>query len=168
MKWGSLGWLAVAAALAIGGMFGEAEAASCKQGVKSKKSNVPVKVKFVNKSGEYRGVFIHIIDVNQSSGRNEGRRHLGGLEHQPVVAVPQHNALAGAVVDGDDGKLVGAFARHNMGQVDAAARQLAPDAGAIVVGADGADIGGTKAQRGTSCQGRGHLPAARDGVAADA
>jgi len=45
----------VALAIAIAG--GSAEAAACKQGAKSKKSNVPVKVKFVNKSGEYRGVF---------------------------------------------------------------------------------------------------------------
>lgn len=51
------GFLAVAAAISLGVTFGQAEAASCKQGAKSKKSDVPVKVKFVNKSGEYRGVF---------------------------------------------------------------------------------------------------------------
>jgi hypothetical protein len=51
------GCLAVAAVLALGVTCGQADAASCKQGVKSKKSDVPVKVKFVNKSGEYRGVF---------------------------------------------------------------------------------------------------------------
>jgi hypothetical protein len=50
-------WLALGAALAISIVGGDADAAACKQGVKSKKSTVPVKVKFTNKSGEYRGVF---------------------------------------------------------------------------------------------------------------
>jgi hypothetical protein len=49
--------LCLAATVAILVSGASAEAAACKQGAKSKKSNVPVKVKFVNKSGEYRGVF---------------------------------------------------------------------------------------------------------------
>lgn len=50
-------FLSLAALVATLVLAANAEAASCKQGAKSKKSNVPVKVKFVNKSGEYRGVF---------------------------------------------------------------------------------------------------------------
>ena len=44
-------FLSLAAMIATLVLATNAEAASCKQGVKSKKSNVPVKVKFVNKSG---------------------------------------------------------------------------------------------------------------------
>ncbi|MFO0994860.1 MAG: hypothetical protein U1E67_23350 [Hyphomicrobiales bacterium] len=49
--------LVLAAFIAIAGQSGYADAAGCMQGAKSKKSTNPVKVKFVNKSGEYRGVF---------------------------------------------------------------------------------------------------------------
>jgi uncharacterized protein YegP (UPF0339 family) len=43
-------------ALVVAATTGYAEAASCAQGVKSKNSNTPVTVKFINKSGEYRSV----------------------------------------------------------------------------------------------------------------
>ena len=44
-------------------------------------------------------------------------------------------------LDRDDGKLVGALARHTVTEVDAAARELCADASAVVVVADGAEVG---------------------------
>ena len=40
-----------------------------------------------------------------------------------------------------DGKLVGALARHNVGEVNAPAGQFSLDAATVVVGANGADVG---------------------------
>jgi hypothetical protein len=57
MKRTAIGWILLAVMLPLGMACADAEAAACKPGAKSKKSNVAVKVKFVNKSGEYRGVF---------------------------------------------------------------------------------------------------------------
>ncbi len=57
MKLTAFSGLAIATTIALGIASGDAEAAGCNLGAKSKKSTASVKVKFVNKSGEYRGVF---------------------------------------------------------------------------------------------------------------
>ncbi len=48
--------LIAALTLGVAVSTGDAAAASCSRGAKSKNSNTPVKMTFVNKSGEYRGV----------------------------------------------------------------------------------------------------------------
>ena len=79
-----------------------------------------------DRGGGNRRLLILIVHVNQPRGARSGPVSISPCrEVQTIVAIPQHDALAGCLVDGDDGKPIGALARHHMRDVDAALAELA-------------------------------------------
>ena len=90
--------------------------------------------------GDGRGL-IDVVDVQQTGAVEASSGNLVRLQRQPLVAIPQHDALAGALVDQDDGELIGrALAGEGAAHVDAAIlHRGAEDAAAFVV-AGGTDV----------------------------
>ncbi|OLB61562.1 MAG: hypothetical protein AUI11_09165 [Acidobacteria bacterium 13_2_20CM_2_66_4] len=115
-----------------------------------------------------RRVHVDVVDVDHASGRREVGRQLALAELQPIVAIPQDDALAAVLVDEDDGVLIGHVADHHVSEIDAALLEIAAHALGVVVGAGDADELRAKSQPRARRQRRRDLAAAGDEVMADA
>jgi hypothetical protein len=120
-----------------------------------------------DRRGDDGRLLIDVVHVQQAR-RDDGP--LGDLvvaQVELLVAIPEDDALARDLVHHDHGVLVAGVLDDRVGAVDAVVRQFLPDAPAVVVGAGGAEVLGPQAEAGAGHEGRGHLAAAADRLAAD-
>ena len=111
-----------------------------------------------------------LIDVVHMQQPRRDDRALGDLvcpEVQLLVAIPQHDAFAGDLVDHDHRVLVAGVLDDGVGAIDAVVREFAADAAAVVVRAGGADVLGAQAETRARHQRGGHLATAADRLATD-
>jgi len=96
------------------------------------------------------------------------RTELALAQPQPIVAIPQDDALAAVLVDEDDRILVRHIANHGVRQVHAVVFELTPHALGIVVGAGDSNELRAELEARTGGQRSGDLAAARDEMTTDA
>ena len=72
-----------------------------------------------NQRRSNRGILIDVVHVQHPRRRQHLRRQLAGPQRQAVVAIPQHDALAGVLVDHDHRELIRHVADHGVAHVDA-------------------------------------------------
>ena len=100
------------------------------------------------------------VDMQQARAADHLVGQVAGIDAQALRAVPDHRALAAALVDQNVRRLVGAIrAPLDVIQVQARAGQALPLNAAPLVVADRADITGAQAQAGAAHHGAGHLAA---------
>ena len=82
-----------------------------------------------------RRVVVHIVHVDDAGGGQRLGRQFALAQAQAVVAIPQHDALAGRGVDENHRELVFGVTDDEIGDVDVAVGQLGADPAAVLVGA---------------------------------
>jgi hypothetical protein len=115
-----------------------------------------------DRCGANRRVDVHIVDVHDPRARDCLGWQLAIAQLQALVPIPEHDALAGVLVDENDRILIRHVADDNVGEVDAAIFQVAPDAFRVVIRAGDADELRPQTQTRAGCQRRRDLATAGD------
>ncbi len=110
---------------------------------------------------------IDIVHVHDARRSDRLDRQVAVAHRQLLVTVPQHDAIAVALVDEDDRELVLRVADDHIAHVDAALLQLLAHTPSVLVGAGHADVFCAQPEARAGAHRRGHLPAAEDLLAID-